>query len=227
MHQRSSAAHYPAEAMRQIRCPSCGTVNLEKFVTFPHCANCGTLLPDPEASSQEAASQLPRVWPRPLRVLLWLAVLSCATLALVAAAVFFQAVPQQPGRVVIYGQLSRVTRVGDLLSAQFTVDTVEAAASRPEDMLNEVELRIPREFFDNFDFIALDPAPDEIANRGTARYFRYTALPRETRLQLSMRARKPGRHRLNTRIYVADYTAGEFRTTIIVQPATRPKNRGN
>ena len=225
MHQRLSAAHYTSQAMRQIRCPSCGTINLEKFVTFPHCANCGTLLPAPEASS-EAASQLSRAWQRPFRVLLWVAVLICATLALAAAAVFFQATPQEPGQVVIYGQLSRATQVGHLLGAQFTVDTMDVAAARPESMLNAVELRIPREFFDNFDFVALDPAPDEITDRGTARYFRYTALPRETRLQLSIRARQPGRHRLSTRIYADEYTAGEFRTAITVQPTARPKNRG-
>ncbi|HVF10431.1 MAG TPA: hypothetical protein VNA16_06500 [Abditibacteriaceae bacterium] len=212
--------------MRKILCPRCGAINLEKFVTFPHCANCGTLLP-----WQEAAAPFQRAWQRPLRPLLWLGVLAGASLALVAAVLLFETAPEASGQVVIYGQSSRVTQVGHLLSAQFTVDTIDAQAARPPDVLSAVKLRIPRHFFDDFDFIALDPAPDEIIDRGTGRYFQYAALPRETRLQLSMRARQTGRHRLNTQIYADDYSAGTYRTVITVQPVTMqpgasPKNRG-
>jgi len=213
MPHRLRAAQHLGGAMRKIPCPRCGAINLEKFVTFPHCANCGTLLP-----SQEAQPQAARTWQRPLKPLLWIAVLGCATLGLVLAATLFEATPQEDGQVVIYGQSARATQVGHLMSTQFTVDTIDATAPRSENTLRAVNLRVPRDFFDRFDFAALDPLPDEVTDRGSGRYFSYAELPRETRLQLTARARQAGRYRLHIQIYAADYTPGEYRTTIVVEP---------
>jgi hypothetical protein len=220
MPHHSRAAQHPGAMMQKIACPRCGAINLEKFVTFPHCANCGTLLP-----SQEAAAPTARTWHRPLKPLLWMAVLCCATVALVVAAALFQGTPQESGQVVIYGQLSRATQVGQLMQAQFTVDTMDAPESHAENILNEVKLRVPRDFFREFDFVAIDPVPDEVTNRGSGRYFSYATLPRETRLQLTARARRPGQHRLNVQIYAAGRSPGEYRTTIIVEHASGGKSR--
>ena len=207
--------------MRKILCPRCGTINLEKFVTFPHCAHCGTLLP-----SQETSVPAGRAWQRPLKPLLWLAVLGGATLGLVVAATLFQETPQEVGQVVIYGQLSRATQVGQLMQAQFTVDTLDAPESRAADNLNEVKLRVPRDFFKAFDFVALDPVPDEVTSRGSGRYFSYAVLPRETRLRLTAYARRSGRHRLNIQIYALGRSSGEFHTMITVEQAARQNNAG-
>ena len=206
------AAQQLSGAMRKIPCPRCGAINLEKFVTFPHCANCGTLLP-----SQEVPAQPRHAWQRSLKPLLWIAVLGCATLGLVLAAALFEGTPEEDGQIVIYGQSSRATQVGHLMSTQFTVDTIDAAAPRDGNTLKAVKLRLPRDFFDRFDFVALDPLPDEVTTRGSGRYFSYEVLPRETRLQLTARARHPGRYRLPIKIYAADYSPGEYRTTIVVE----------
>jgi hypothetical protein len=198
--------------MRKISCPRCGAINLEKFVTFPHCANCGTLLP-----TQEAQAQPQSRWQPLLKPLLWIAVLGCATLVLVLAATLFEATPQEEGQVVIYGQLARATRVGQLMTTLFMVDTIDASAPRSGNDLNAVKLRVPRDFFEQFQFIALDPPPDDVTDRGSGRYFSYAVMPRETRLQLRARARQPGRYRLNIQIYAANYSPGECRTTIVVE----------
>jgi len=166
MAQQSPTARHLSGTMRKIPCPRCGTINLEKFVTFPHCANCGILLP-----AQSTSAQLQRAAPRLIKPLLGMAVLAGATLCLVVAAALFEATPQDSGQIVIYGQLSRAARVGDLVSAQFTVDTMDAPASQMNNTLSEVKVRVPREFFDAFDSVALDPAPDEVTGRGSGRYF--------------------------------------------------------
>jgi len=62
-------------SVKKIVCPRCGAVNLEKFVTFPHCAGCSALLPLWGDAPARAGASLLR---RPLRVGFWMSLVGLA-----------------------------------------------------------------------------------------------------------------------------------------------------
>lgn len=206
--------------MKKVRCPNCAVINLDKFVTFPYCAGCGALLPQPSS-----AGAVP-LWRRPLKPFLWVSAVGLAAAGLVAATTSFHSAPVEPGHIIIYGQAARVTQVGHLLSLRLTVDTIESPTSRDQ-RLHDVKLRLSGAWLRQFRFVELKPPPDAVSLGGSGRYYHYHTLARNTPLDLTVRALQPGRHRLKAGIYAEQEYPGEYHCLITVAAVTAPNRAPN
>ena len=201
--------------MKKVRCPRCGVINLEKFVTFPYCAGCGALLPPvPETT-------LP-LWRRPLKPLFWVTTVGCAAAALLAATMSFKSAPPEPGHIIIYGLIPHYTTVGRQITLRLTVDTIESPTAHDQ-VLNNVRLRLAGQWLKKFKMIAIDPSPDDTTVGGSARYFHFQSLTRNTPLKLTVQALQPGHHRLKAVIYADQQYPGEYRSSITVAPQRAKK----
>ncbi|MDQ3815743.1 MAG: hypothetical protein M3347_17655 [Armatimonadota bacterium] len=195
--------------MKKIQCPQCAVINLDKFVTYPHCAGCGALLPQDETARETISA-----WRRPLGALLWATIVGCAAIVAIAVSVLFVSKPRELGQLIVYPQTPRTAPVGRKLVARFMVDAIDT--SRRDPSLQGVKLRMQQDFFQNFTLIAITPRPDEIRNFGRGRYFYYQSLPRESQLRLILRAEHPGRHRLKATIYAQQHLPVDYLATIRV-----------
>lgn len=203
--------------MKKIRCPRCGVINLEKFVTYPHCAGCGSMLPQ----SSEATDNLP-VWRRPLGPVLWVTVIAGAVVGLVVAATMFEKAPAELGRVIVYGRAARTIKVDSNLVINLTFDVFNNLPTQNNEMLQDVRLRLSRGTLDKFEFISLSPPPDNFLRVGTGRYFQYHTLPRDTLLQLTLRPRQLGTHSISVGVYARDHQpALPYNVTVRVLPTIK------
>jgi hypothetical protein len=206
--------------MKKIRCPRCGVINLEKFVTYPHCAGCGSMLPQ----LPEEAEHLP-VWRRPLGPLLWVTAIAGAVVALVVAATMFERTPVEAGKLMVYGRAARNIRTDSELAIYLTLDPVDSEPTQQNETLKDVSLRLSREILENFEFVSLAPPPDSVLRSGTGRYLEYVSLPRDTQLELTLRPRQPGVHTISIAIYARDRDpAVPYNLTVRVTPATKRKS---
>jgi len=200
--------------MKKIRCPRCGVINLEKFVTFPHCAGCGSILPQ----VAEVAEALP-VWRRPLGPLLWVSVLAGAVAGLVVTATMFESAPVEPGPVLVYGRAARNLYMGNELTISLTLDTSDGIPGHENDELKDVSLRLSRDTLEKFDFVSLSPSPDTVLRSGTGRYLQYSSLSRDTQMELTLRPREVGTHAIVVNIYALDHTpSAPYSFTVRVSP---------
>jgi hypothetical protein len=207
--------------MKKIRCPRCGVINLEKFVTYPHCAGCGSVLPE----VTEAAEHLP-IWRRPLGPLLWVTVIAGAVVALVVAATMFERPPVELGRVVVYGRAVRNLSLDRELTIYLALDTMDAMPTQQNEMLNDVSLRLSREILEKFEFVSIAPPPDNVLRAGTGRYLLYDALPRETQVELTLRPREVGIHTISISVFARDRDpAVPYNLTVRVAPSTKAPAR--
>ena len=197
--------------MKKVRCPQCAVINLDKFVTYPHCAGCGALLPQIETSADAVSA-----WRRPLGPLLWATIVGCAAIGLIAAAVLLVPQPAESGKLIVYAQTQRITQVGNTLVVRLTIDSIGDTAARDDPALHGIKFRVPQEFFNKFALVSLEPRPDEVTNFGKGRYFYYGSLPRETQLRFTLRALQAGRHRLTTTIYAQQQLPTDYLATIRV-----------
>jgi hypothetical protein len=203
------------EAMKKIRCPQCAVINLERFVTFPHCAGCGTLLSNQEAHAQVEKTPTMR---QPLRPALWATLFAGVVVAiglLLTKALNVSASP--PGQLVIYGRMTRVTGVGKTISADLTVDATGNDIARRDAELTGVKLRISDRFFRDFQFVGLEPKPDRQMSSGTGRYYYYSHLPLNTRLRLQVQSLRPGQFLFESSVYADEQYAGDFNAVINVR----------
>lgn len=196
--------------MQKIRCPRCGVVNLEKFLTYPQCAGCGSTLPAPTASEP--------YWRRPLGALLWVPLIGVAIAGLVAAASFLISPEENNARVVIYGNASRRVAVNQTVIVTMTLDTIGETRLQRRSPLQNVKLRLPQTLFEDFAFVSLEPRPDETLQTAGGRFLQYRELPRETMLRLRLYALHTGRHRVRTDFYADDHAPGGFAFTVVVTP---------
>ena len=200
--------------MKKIRCPRCGVINLEKFVTYPHCAGCGSMLPQ----TSDTTEHLP-VWRRPLGPVLWVTVIAGAVVGLVIAATMFERTPVEFDQVVIYGQAARNLTLGKEFVIYLTLDAFDSVAAQHNEVLKDVSLRLEQNTLEKFEFVSLDPSPDTVLRSGTGRYLRYNTLPRETPLQLTMRPRQTGIHSISIKVFALDHDpSAPYNTTVRVLP---------
>lgn len=196
--------------MQKIRCPRCGVVNLEKFLTYPQCAGCGSTLPAPKPAAP--------YWKRPLGALLWVPLVGAVFAGLVTATSLLISPEENNARVIIYGNASRRVAVNQTVVVTMTLDTVAETRLQRRAPLQNVKLRLPQTLFENFAFVSLEPRPDETLKTPGGRFLQYRELPRETMLRLRLYALNPGRHRVRADFYADDHAPGTFAFTVVVAP---------
>ena len=203
--------------MQKIRCPRCGVVNLEKFVTYPQCAGCGSTLPSPRESP------LP-FWRRPLGASLWVSVIGIAMVGIVIATSFLSSPPENEAQLVIYGNMPQRVQLQQTVIINLTIDAVGESSSQQRALLQNVKVRLPRTLFKKFAFVSLEPKPDTITSTTDGRYFQYDFLPRETTLKLRLYARSIGQQRARAAVYADDHSPGLYAFSIFVVPSIQKKS---
>lgn len=198
--------------MNKIVCERCGLVNLEKFVTFPHCAACGARLP-----------QAPRApllwWRRPVRAPLWAGVigLCCTALGALGLVITHETRRLEEKILVVYTTLPRQMDLGQNAIVQLLLDTVESdsrASTRP---FEAVRLRVSRQTFRDFQMISISPPPSSRSMAGSGRYYMWQQLPRAQPIRLLVRPRQSGpQRRLHLMLFVRDFTPIELRRTVAI-----------
>lgn len=197
--------------MQKIRCPRCGVVNLEKFVTYPQCAGCGSTLPAPQESP------LP-FWRRPLGASLWVSVIGLAMLGIVVGTNFLSAPLENEAQLVIYGNTPRRIRLQQTVIISMTIDAVKESSSQMRRPLQNVKVRLPRTLFKKFAFVSLEPKPDMISSTAGGRYFHYDFLDRETTLKLRLYAKSIGQQSARAAVYADEHLSGSYTLSIFVAP---------
>lgn len=202
--------------MKKVVCPACGLINLERFVTFPHCAGCGAKLseqPVPRAS----------VWRRPVGAPLWATIigLCCAGLGVLGILTARETRRVEEKQLRAYVQLPRRVVVGRRTFLRIALDTTESAAPNADDAapFEDVRLRFPRDLFENFALIKIWPAPDAITNAGSGRYFHFRRLAREQTLGILLRPRRAGTQRMELTLSARECLPLQLRGIFVVAPA--------
>lgn len=168
--------------MKKVVCAHCGLVNLDKFVSFPHCAACGALL-EPQAPAKWRT-----IWRRPVSPLYWmLAVGSGLTvLGLSVASITRETRTVSDKPLLVYTQIPRDFAPGQTLRVQFTLDS---ALEHPDNNFERVSLRLSQQTQRDFINITIQPPPAAIEERGRGRYYIWDELPRNTTLKLALQSR--------------------------------------
>lgn len=176
--------------MKKVICPACGMVNLEKFVTFPHCAACG-------ASLSEAPHEQTPVWQRPVDAILWAMVLGLCCVALAVAGILTARETRriEERTLVVYVQIPRHLRIGQKSQLRVGLDSVEAN-NGVSPAFPGLQMRLPQAFFRDFTLVSISPTPRSKVVRGNATYFEFGNLPRDQLLVLSFLPRRSGLSRL-------------------------------
>ena len=213
--------------MKKVVCAQCGLVNLEKFVSYPHCAACGARLP------QEKPSRWRTLWKRPVKPLYWMLAVG-ASLSVLGAAIASLALETSArgGKpLLVYAQLPRQIAAGQSVSAQFALDSAE---ENPDATFNGVSLRLGRETRALWQVVALRPAPTSSGRQGSGFYYYWDALPRNGSLVLTLRARgqtsqTSGALPFRVTLAAQNYAPFEVRTSVgaraaAVAPMQKPAN---
>jgi hypothetical protein len=198
--------------MQKIRCPQCGVINLEKFISYPQCAGCGSTLPHPQQVSPVVS-----FWQRPVKPIVWVSVVGAALAGLIWAASVFQIKPENESQVVVYGNTSRSGVVGQVIALNLRVDALGESRIQRTQPLRNVQLRLPLRIFKTLRFVSISPAPDEMKIIGSGRYFEYRALERETSIRLDLRVMHEGDIRLPIAIYADNHAPGDWRIKVALR----------
>lgn len=172
---------------RKIRCPHCEVINLEKFVTYPHCAGCGALLTAEEPPRSQWAA-----WRRPLGPILWATIAGLAAVAVFSAALMLRR-PPELGQLSLYGQVARRVPINGLLTLSLTLDA-ESSSSRETRTLKNPTFRISDNNLRDFNVLSITPKPASEIRSGSGHYFNFGSLPRGAQVQFVLRARRAGKH---------------------------------
>lgn len=207
----AASALLQPRGMRKIRCPHCAVVNLEKFVTFPHCAGCGALLTK-EATPRRAWT----AWRRPLGPILWATVLCFAAAAAVGAALMLRR-PATMGQMMVYGQAMRTVPVNGNLQLSLALDAIGGSAPEGSPLKN-IEVRFDKSFLRSFQVVKISPMAQGESNRGSGHYFRFSQMAREAPIQFQFKARQPGRFKLKARVTADAQVATDYSATVTVKP---------
>lgn len=192
-----------------MRCPHCAVINLEGFITFPHCAGCGVLLPPLPPVEKKA-------WRRPLRTALWTSLVGgLATFAAMMATRAIDTRAQNKSRVILSARRARAATVGRHLSLLLTLDTPNRQMTG-EASLRALKIRVPREFFGNFRLISLQPQPDYIEKRGGGLYFAYREVPSGTQPHLLLMPLRAGNFDLEIKLFSDNQFQNEYRIALDV-----------
>lgn len=199
--------------LRKVRCPHCEVINLEKFVTFPHCAGCGALL-----NKENAPRPKWTAWRRPLGPILWATVICLAAAGIVGGAMMLRR-PAAMGQLVLYGQTARRLPLNGQLQLSLTVDAI-GSSTRETSVLREVSIRLDENFLRNFALVKTEPAPRRRIRQGNGHYFWFEQVPRETQFAFNFKALRAGRHRLEAQVNATAHMPTDFVANITVMPIT-------
>ena len=195
--------------MKKVVCARCGLVNLDKFVSFPHCAACGALLP------QRKPSRWRKIWRRPVKPIYWMLAVGSglAMLGLAIASIARETRASGDKPLLVYSRIPREISFGQSATAQFTLDS---ALENPDDTFERVSLRLSRATQNQFIIAKVQPAPDFIETRGQGRYYGWAKLPRNSIVQLTLapRSKTTGILQLQATLWAAQYQQFEVRATI-------------
>ena len=197
--------------MKKVVCAQCGLVNLDKFVSFPHCAACGALLP------REARPKWRRFLRRPVRPLYWMLAVGSglALLGLAVASIERETRTVNNKPLAVYSQLPRVIAPGQTINARFTLDS---AQENPDDEFKSVSLRLSRATQNNFVLVLVQPAPTTIETRGRGLYYLWEELPRNTTLKLDFKPRVSKKvAQLQVTLWAANYRHFEVRSSVEIR----------
>jgi hypothetical protein len=206
--------------MQKIRCPHCGVINLEKFITYPQCAGCGSTLPQ----AAQAGEALP-FWRRPVRPVIWVSIVGLLLAGLLWTASVFQVAVESSSQVVVYGDSRRSSRVGQVIALNLRVDALGESRSERKRSLRDVQLRIPLRTFQTLRFVSLQPKPDQMTILGKGRIFTYETLPHDSVLQLRLRVTDAIREPIPVAVYAADHLPGFWRVLVMASPARKKSRR--
>ena len=195
--------------MKKVVCARCGLVNLDKFVSFPHCAACGTLL-EPQAPPPWRT-----IWSRPVRPLYWMLAVGSglAVLGLVIASITRETLAVGDKPLLVYTQIPRDFAPGQTIKVQFTLDS---ALEHPDDSFERVSLRLSQQMQRDFIDITIQPPPAAIERRGRGRYYLWNKLPRNTALKLALRPRpqSEGALQIQATLWAAHYRQFDVRASL-------------
>jgi hypothetical protein len=203
--------------LRKIRCPHCEVVNLEKFVTFPHCAGCGALLHKETAPRRNWTA-----WRRPLGPILWASVICLAAAGIVGGSMMLRRPVAIDQQLVLYGQTVRRLPVGGALQLSLTVDTF-GSSTRETNILREVTIRLDEDFLNSFALVSIEPAARLRTRSGSGHYFLFAQVPRETQFTFNFKALRAGRHKLQAQVNATAHMPTDYTATISVTPKTVSK----
>lgn len=207
--------------MLKTVCPRCGLVNLDRFVTFPHCAGCDALLP---------AAPVASVWQRSLNAPLWATLigLCCAGVGVVGLSIARETRPTEQRALVVYGQMPQQIELRQLCAVQLTLDTTDSqpssgGLSSRGAPLEDVRLRVPRAVREAFVLTMVSPPSETRAATGSGHYFIWSQLPRNQTLRVWLRPRRAGTQRVALSLFVRDYKPFEFRAWVRVKGTPAPR----
>jgi hypothetical protein len=194
--------------MKKIRCPRCAVVNLEKFVSYPHCAGCGALL------TEAAPPRVPwAAWKKPLGPLLWATVAGLAGAAAVGAAMLLTR-PVALGQMRVEGQIMRQVAVGQSVTLWLTLDTF---GNRSRE-LKGVSVRLNRDTMRHFVFESSDPKAQNQSRAGSGEYFTFPPIMRQTQIGLSLRAVRAGQVKLRATVRAENQLPADYNANVTVMP---------
>ncbi len=203
--------------MKKVVCPACGLINLEKFVTFPHCAACGAQLSGADAEHVST-------WKRPVGVPLWATIigLCCVALSVLGILTARETSRVDQKQLLAYVQVPRHMVVGQKSWLRFTLDTTEGdftLGSGSATNLESVSLRFSSALLRNFDFVRIYPTPDSDRTSGNARYFQFQSIERDEPIKILLKARRAGTHRMVMTVNARGCLALDQPGTLEVVPA--------
>lgn len=203
--------------MNKIVCGVCGLVNLEKFVTFPHCAGCGAHLP-------EATPAAVGFWRRPVHAPMWASVigLCCVALGVLGLAITRETRRAEEKPLVVYVALPHQVSLGQNAVLQLTLDTVEGDSNASSAPFQAVRLRLPGQTFSDFRLLSISPPPTSRSAAGSGRYFLWNELRRDQPIRLLVRPRRSGERRLGLMLSARGFSSFEMRRTLSVTGRTVP-----
>lgn len=190
--------------MKKVVCPACGLVNLEKFVTYPHCAACGALL---------SSASAPRLawWKRPVRVTLWATILGlcCAALGIAGILVASETRRLEENQLVVYPQIPRRLRVGQIAHLRLGLDSIETTAGA-RGAFEALQLRLPRSLLKDFALISISPLPPRRTQRGGGLYFDFGRIERDQNIAIALRPLRSGNLRLSFSVSAHKFSPYEW-----------------
>lgn len=200
--------------MKKVVCPACGLVNLEKFVTFPHCAACGALILD-------APAERAPLWKRPVNAVLWALILGlcCAGLGVAGILTARETRRFETKTLVVYTQSPRNLRVGQLAQLRLALDSVEAGAITDR-TFEDLQLRLPLSLLKNFAIVSISPTPRSKIVRGSGMYFDFGAVQRDQPLSITLRPRRTGNHRIAFSLVARDFSPFDWRGSFEIAART-------
>jgi hypothetical protein len=195
--------------VKKIVCPSCGLVNLEKFVTFPFCAACGAHLPEKEPTKFRSFLV------QPVKPLYWALSVSfgLAILAISALGIALETRDRSEKSLLIYAQTPRRVAEDGLIYSSFTLDTIE---EYPTNTFSDVRLRFAKETLQRFELVAFIPPPSRRERFGSGQYYLWPKLKRAEAVKIVLAPKNTGDLPFRFMVYARDHLPLQARNAITV-----------